>query len=294
MSIPFHQQQLEFMTHLANSRIEILDPLFRFLNYFDSPYFFFILIPVLLLGYSYQWGLRIFYWFTFNSLMTSYMKYLFSWPRPSTDDPALGMYHPANPGFPSGGAQMCLFLGILFIYYWRMPLAWIIGLVYILAVSFSRLYLGVHYPIDILGGWVVGAIIAILFIVLKEPIEKFLAKRGPLFSLFISLAIPLFIMWLVPKKSVFYIMGSTMGVGLGAYFSFKYRLLMAHPKNLMEGVGRSIIGIAATFLIVFLWPGGPSQQTFTKSFAAGLFLSLAASPICKWFLDKKLSNKSQM
>lgn len=289
MSLPFHQWQLEMMTHLAQSRIGFLDPFFRFLHYFDSPYFFYILIPLIWLGYSYQWGLRIFYWFTCSNLLNSYMKYLFSWPRPSMDDPAIGLFHPASYGFPSGGAQSCMFLGILLIYYWRTPLAWTVGLLYILLISFSRLYLGVHYPIDILGGWVLAALLALLFINLKEPLERFLAKRGALFSLFLSIAIPLFILWIVPKRGIFYIMGSAIGVGIGTYVSLQYRLFMSKPQNLMEGMGRSVVGIASILLVVFLWPGKPQDPSFLKSFVAALFLSVAASPICQWFLDRKIN-----
>src|SRR5271163_2718599 len=109
--LPYHQQQLEFMIDLARSRIEFLDPFFRFLNYFDSPYFFFVLIPVIWIGFSYQWGLRIFYWATINNLINSFVKNAFAWPRPSTDLPELGLFTPSSHGFPSGGAQMSMLLG---------------------------------------------------------------------------------------------------------------------------------------------------------------------------------------
>src|SRR5262245_52711156 len=148
--LPFHEEQLTFMIDLARHRIALLDPFFRFLNYFDSSYFFFALIPVIWLGISYQWGLRIFYWGTLGSLTNALVKYLVGWPRPSTDLPEIGLLHLHSNGFPSGAAQVCLFLGGLLIYYWRTPTAWIIGSIYILLISFSRLYLGVHYPIDLL------------------------------------------------------------------------------------------------------------------------------------------------
>jgi len=273
------------MTHLVRHRIESLDPFFRFLNYFDSSYFFLVLIPLIWMGFSYQWGLRIFYWFTFNSLVNSFAKNMIGWPRPSTDIPEIGMYHPTSYGFPSGAAQVCMFLGGLLIYYWRTRAAWTLGAIYILLISFSRLYLGVHYPLDILGGWAIAWLLLLLFIATKDPLENWLFKKGPIFCLILSLAIPAVIAFFAFKPSIYYIMGSTMGVGLGTYFSLQHRLFLPRPKDLNESIGRFFTGIVLLSLIVFLWPGGPSVA---QSFTAGLFMSLAASPICKWCMDRKI------
>lgn len=270
------------MIDLAKNRIEFLDPFFRFLNYFDTPYFYFVLIPVIWLGFSYRWGLRIFYWFTVNNLFIASMKNLIAWPRPSTEMPEIGFFHFKSYGFPSGGAQSAMLLGGLLIYYWRTPAAWIIGTIYIFLIGFSRLYIGVHYPLDVLGGWFFGFLILCLFILLQERIEEWLAKKGLRFCLLLSLAIPLAIVILFPHAQ--YSMGSAAGVGLGTYFSLKHRLFLAKPKNLMEGIGRSFIGIATLFVFVFLIPG---KGSFLQSFIAGLYMSLAASPVCRWFMLRK-------
>ena len=283
--LPFYQQQLEFMATLATHRPDCLTPFFRFLNYFDSPYFFFVLIPTIWLGFSYQWGLRIFYWFTLNNLLINFVKNTVEWPRPSTDFPDMGLFHPKSFGFPSGGAQTSMFLGGLLIYYWRTPWAWVIGSIYILLISFSRLYLGVHYPIDILGGWVCAWGMIALFVYAKDPLEKWLMKRGPPFRLLISLAVPLAILIAFPIPSIQYVMGPTLGIGIGTYLSLKHRLFLAKPDNLNEALGRAFTGILMLFFIVFLTPG---KDSAAQSFTAGLFMSLLASPICRWFMERKV------
>ena len=276
--LPFHREQLEFISSLASHRSPFLDPFFRFLNYFDSVYFFFALIPIIWIGFSYRWGLRTFYWFTLNSLVNTFAKNCFGWPRPSTDVPELGFFHPSSNGFPSGGAQISLFLAGLLIYRWRSPAAWVIGLGYALLISFSRLYLGVHYPLDLLGGWAIAALLLALFVFTKAPLEKWLSKQPPLFLLFLSLMIPLVVLLISQRDSINYMMGSVMGVGVGTYFSLRFHLFLSSPKTAREALGRSLFGIALLFLVVIGWPA----EFWLKSFTVGLFMSLLASPIYRW------------
>ena len=60
-------------------------------------------------------------------------------------------------GFPSGHAMASMALGTaVTILAWRTPARWVVlalSAVFVLAVSASRLYLGVHYPSDVLAGW---------------------------------------------------------------------------------------------------------------------------------------------
>jgi undecaprenyl-diphosphatase len=60
-------------------------------------------------------------------------------------------------GFPSGHAMASMGLVVvLVILSWRYPWRWWVwglGGLYVLAIAWTRLYLGVHYPSDILAGW---------------------------------------------------------------------------------------------------------------------------------------------
>ena len=48
-------------------------------------------------------------------------------------------------------------------------ITWITG-IYVLLIGYCRVYLGVHYPFDILGGWIVGIVAAIITYVIYRLI----------------------------------------------------------------------------------------------------------------------------
>jgi undecaprenyl-diphosphatase len=84
---------------------------------------------------------------------TTIFKALFQRPRPvSPFGDAL-----ADFAYPSGHAALSMSVAvILAAVSWRTRLRWpvlVLAAAYALAVGYSRTYLGVHHPTDVLGGW---------------------------------------------------------------------------------------------------------------------------------------------
>jgi undecaprenyl-diphosphatase len=90
--------------------------------------------------------------------------------------PEAGLYFEKSYSFPSGHTVIVMALyGFLIYYLWRNLKSWksklnvfFAGLVLIILVGFSRLYLGVHYLSDVWGGYLLGLLWLIIGITLNE------------------------------------------------------------------------------------------------------------------------------
>lgn len=100
------------------------------------------------------------------------LKGIFARSRPSIFTP---LVHETSYSFPSGHAMVsAAFVCVLMIVFWHTRfryLAVIGGFALTFLIGLSRVYLGVHYPSDIVAGWSVGLIWAVLAgsIILNRP-----------------------------------------------------------------------------------------------------------------------------
>ena len=106
------------------------------------------------------------------------IKHLVDRPRPRVTWVQIPV--PDQPSFPSGHAMgaMAIYLGAAMlgarmIRSRRTRIALIVaGAVVGLLVGLSRPYLGVHYPMDVLTGWIGGLICALVGVACAEPMRK--------------------------------------------------------------------------------------------------------------------------
>ena len=158
-----HFSELEIIRFIQEFRNPIFDGFFKFLDFFDRQEFFFVLIPAVWLGRGWKWGLRLFYILFLSSLTNHALKELFLSPRPFHIDPNVGIIQVAGNGFPSGAAQTVVLLSGLLLNFWKSSWKWSVVFFYIAFVSFSRVYLGIHFPTDILGGLASGCVLLLLY-----------------------------------------------------------------------------------------------------------------------------------
>ncbi len=95
------------------------------------------------------------------------LKDLVARPRPTRVPELEGVLHLVNGyksgqyGFVSSHAANTMACALLFSLIWRNKIATCGLMLWVAANCYSRMYLGVHYPTDIMGGLIVGALVAV-------------------------------------------------------------------------------------------------------------------------------------
>ena len=80
-----------------------------------------------------------------------------------------------SPSFPSSHAANMAAMAVLFSVKYRRLMALFIAIA--VTVSYSRIYVGVHYPSDMLGGWGLGIACAVIILILEKFIRNTIQKK---------------------------------------------------------------------------------------------------------------------
>ena len=109
--------------------------------------------------FGYKLALRITLITFITWLIGQILKYVFNIPRPLTSvaSPLIVL----DPSFPSTHTALLVALGTLV--FTRNKILGSLILALALVVGAARVILGVHFPVDILGGFVLGVVISLIF-----------------------------------------------------------------------------------------------------------------------------------
>jgi undecaprenyl-diphosphatase len=133
-----------------------------------------VLAPVLLLHRRYPEGLSFLGVFSLNALVPV-LKGIINRPRPSGQIVDVLTHH-GGSSFPSGHSILAMvFFGLLFymiphLTQDRRTIGVIrsVSLIIILLTGLSRVYLGVHWPSDVIGAYVIGGVVLMLLIAFHQ------------------------------------------------------------------------------------------------------------------------------
>jgi membrane-associated phospholipid phosphatase len=108
---------------------------------------------------------------SFEAALDGLLKHIVGRPRPALFEVLL--HKAPGFGFPSGHAMAAgAFAGALVAICWRTPWRWpvaALGFMFALGVGASRVYIGVHYPSDVVGGWLAACVLVSTLCLLVAP-----------------------------------------------------------------------------------------------------------------------------
>ncbi len=207
-------------------------------------------------------------------------------PRPFQLAPELGLGTAQGHGLPSGHAQSSLLFWLMMARFY--PRNWVraLGTLLVAGVALSRVYLGVHFPTDILGGWLLAGALVWTFWRVAPAIESNVGRLEPKFWIRIAALFSGLALLLHPT-----------GVGaasIGAFFGLVSGLALESVRPAVGSVsaaaGGSRTRVSQKVLAVLVaWAGAALVYFGLKSLFPGegepgylLFRSLRYALLCLW------------
>lgn len=158
------QWGIDVIIDIQQIRTPYSDCFFKAITTLGSGYIYYIVLPVIFWCANSTLSARFILILFFSLWVNSEFKTILQQPRPYNLDPSVKIGATGGPGLPSGHAQGSLVFWGYLSFWINKKWFYILSSIIILLIAFSRLYLGVHFPTDILGGWILGFLI--LFFVL--------------------------------------------------------------------------------------------------------------------------------
>jgi membrane-associated phospholipid phosphatase len=175
------------------------DAFFKSLTFLGDKEFYLLFLPLIYWCVDRRTGVRLLFLLLVSVFINSAAKVLVHQPRPFHYDSRVEQIVEAyGGGLPSGHTQNTMVLWGCLAHRFRNKWLWILTGFLIIAVPLSRIYLGVHFPTDIIGGYVLGILLLLGFLWLVPRAEVWMAVKGFKWQLGIAFFVPLVLIFISP------------------------------------------------------------------------------------------------
>jgi membrane-associated phospholipid phosphatase len=252
-----------------------LDAIFKFFTFLGYEEFYLVLLPFVYWCADKQIGSALAFVSLLSAWANSVIKYVFKIPRPA--DPRISVPLPeTSPSFLSGHAQGAVAnWGYLAVKVRDRRLRSVAVLI-IVAIGVSRIVLGVHYPQDVIGGWLVGLFLLAVYAWASPAVDEWVVRQSMPVQVAMAVAVPVLLVFLhpadwegrYPAEGAITPMGVLAGIGMGLTMERSWVRFRAEGAWWRRGL-RFLVGA----VVVALFYYGP-KQFFPEEMAYGLEVTL--------------------
>ena len=258
---------MEFLRALEAIRNPVLDALMQGITFLGDETVFLVLALLVFWCVSKKWGYYLMSIGFVGTILNQFLKLAFRVPRPWVRDPSFTAVEGALPGadgysFPSGHTQSAVgtFGGIAHFtrYNWMRVLCWVL----MLLIPFSRMYLGVHTPVDVAVSF---AIAAALVLLLRPLIDRADRRPGTLYWMLLGMALltVLYVLyvecWPFPpemdaanyasgRENGYKLLGAVLGINLVHYVDDQFLRFETQAPPLAQGL-KLVLGLLVVLAV---------------------------------------------
>ena len=250
--ISHFEQSIPFITWLQQFSPE-LDPVFLFFTRLADEQFFLILLPLVFWCLNRQTGAKLAIMLFLSVYLNAVSKNIMDQPRPFLYSDLVKQLREvvSDRGFPSGHTQQTVFIWCYLSLQFKRTWLWIISGVMLIFVPLSRVYLGVHFPVDLLGGLFLGLLVLFAALCLAPKAEKWLTNIKAVPKMLIATLLPCFLMLLYRDKTSITIMSTLAGFSAGLVLERQW-IQFEVSNNWRINIMRYIAGMIG---LVIIWLG---------------------------------------
>jgi membrane-associated phospholipid phosphatase len=197
------------MDNLLNSGLQIilwlqnlgawLTPIMKLFTFLGNEQFYLLVAPAILWCIDSTLGIRLGLFLMISGMVNTALKVTFHGPRPYWYSNNVNVLGSAENSFgaPSGHAQNAVVVWGTLAGRIKSRAAWIIAIVIMFMVGISRIYLAVHFPHDVLLGWLFGAILLWVLLRFERPVVNWIKQYSVSIQLLVIFLFSIFLILMV-------------------------------------------------------------------------------------------------
>ncbi|PWJ96622.1 PAP2 superfamily protein [Oceanotoga teriensis] len=236
--------ELEILKSIQSINNNFFDVFFEIITIFGEELFIIPVLAVIYWGIDKRFGEYMGFSIFSSLLVNNFLKDIFKFNRPIGEENIRSLRVETATGysFPSGHSQGAGTFYSSLSFYIRKKIIYFFSFIMIILIGFSRLYLGVHYPKDVLVGIILGVFISYITYFFYYRV----LSRNKMYIILLMIFAPLLLF--VESADFYKVYGSYFGFVLGIILEKKYINFNTDIKFIKKFL-RIFLGIGLIFIL---------------------------------------------